>query len=217
MHILVSDLNSAQNLMNGMKTGNWIILYYANWCGHCQTFKPEWERLKTMMPAHINTAEAESEIIPQMPFQPQIQGYPTMKLYSNNKDIGDYNGEHSSNAILNHLKKVMSANKVTKSKNSTSTRMSIHGIHSHHRSKRHHRSHRSHRSHRHLKTQLATKDVFDEMKLESKRLKSLLSRTKVLNPARMHTPTQAVKYLEGSLRKNVKKTIRRKKVNTTTK
>lgn len=207
MHICVRDLNSAQNLMNGMRTGNWIILYYANWCGHCQQFKPEWERLKTMIPAHINTAEAESEIIPQMPIQPQIQGYPTMKLYSNNKDIGDYNGEHSSQAILNHLKKVMSANKAN------STKMSVRGIRGIHSNRRK----KHHRSHRHLKTQLATKDVFDEMKLESKRLNELLKRTKVLNPARMNTPTQAVKYLEGSLRKNVKKTIRHKRVRNTSK
>ena len=23
-----------------------VILYYAEWCGHCQRFKPEWAKLK---------------------------------------------------------------------------------------------------------------------------------------------------------------------------
>lgn len=187
MHIKVINLASAQNLMDRMRSGNWIILYYADWCGHCQDFKPEWERLKSMVPPHINTAEAESEIIPQMPMQPNIQGYPTMKLYTNNRDLGDYSGERSSAAILTHLKKVMTAAPVQSSSKKS----------------RHTRRRTIHRA------QFATTGVINEMKLESKRLKELLRRTKVLNPARMHTPTQAVKYLEGSLRKSMKKTQKR--------
>ena len=23
-----------------------VELYYANWCGHCNRFKPEWEKVK---------------------------------------------------------------------------------------------------------------------------------------------------------------------------
>jgi thioredoxin-like negative regulator of GroEL len=197
MHITVISPITAQNLENGMHSGNWIILYYADWCGHCKQFKPEWENLKSMVPSHINTAEIESENIQHMKSNPQIQGYPTMKLYSNNKDIGDYNGERSGNAILAHLKKSMKATmKLSKSKINmpTYTFKLTSSKHKHKRGVH--------------KSQLATQGIMNELVMESKRIKELLKKTKVLNPARMATPSQAVKYLQGSLRRSMKKTRR---------
>lgn len=107
MHITVVNSASAQNLQNRMNSGNWIILYYADWCGFCQQFKPEWEALKSRMPAHINTAEAESGVIPQFPNPPVVQGYPTIKLYKNSQDLGDYQGARTSGDILEYLNKTM--------------------------------------------------------------------------------------------------------------
>ena len=107
MHITVVNSASAQNLQNRMNSGNWIILYYADWCGFCQQFKPEWEALKSRMPAHINTAEAESGVIPQFSKPPVVQGYPTIKLYRNSQDLGDYQGARTSGDILEYLNKTM--------------------------------------------------------------------------------------------------------------
>jgi thioredoxin-like negative regulator of GroEL len=107
MHITVVNSASAQNLQNRMNSGNWIILYYADWCGFCQQFKPEWEALKSRMPAYINTAEAESGVIPQFPKPPVVQGYPTIKLYRNSQDLGDYQGARTSSDILEYLNKTM--------------------------------------------------------------------------------------------------------------
>ena len=28
--------------------GPLMIIYYAEWCGHCQRLKPEWKKLKKM-------------------------------------------------------------------------------------------------------------------------------------------------------------------------
>jgi thiol-disulfide isomerase/thioredoxin len=176
MHITVINVKTAQSLEDCMHKGNWIILYYANWCGHCKVFKPEWERLKSMVPEHINTAEIESEMIPQMPNKPQIQGFPTMKLYSNNKDIGDYNGERSGKAILTHLEKSMKASKSKKSNKSLGRKM-----------------------------KMATPGLMTALMNESKKLKALLKKTKVLNPARMSTPSQAARYLQRSLRRSMRK------------
>ena len=91
------------------KTG--VTLYYAEWCGHCQRFKPEWEKLKTMLKAkNIPVAEYEADNkggknpgkIPQ-----DIRGDPTIVV---NGEV--YNGERTAQAIM---RKVIGNNQVSNS------------------------------------------------------------------------------------------------------
>ena len=42
-----------------------MVLYYADWCGHCQTMKPEWQKVVNKMKNknNVNVAEVESNHI----------------------------------------------------------------------------------------------------------------------------------------------------------
>ena len=44
MNIKVNSPNDALNLSNLLKDGNWMVLYYAEWCSHCKSMKPEWKK-----------------------------------------------------------------------------------------------------------------------------------------------------------------------------
>ena len=59
MHFKVLSDSDAASLSSMLKSGNWMILYYADWCGHCKTMKPEWEKAtsKLTKSKHINIAE----------------------------------------------------------------------------------------------------------------------------------------------------------------
>ena len=83
--LVVKDKSSGQKLQDLIKgPGNVIVLYYADWCGHCVHFKPEWAKFKTLMarkhPNMCTVAEVEQSHLSNVPAA-QVEGYPTIKFY----------------------------------------------------------------------------------------------------------------------------------------
>ena len=91
MYINVASNNSASNLSNKISNGEWVVLYYADWCGHCTTMKPEWHKfIKHMKTSrnNINVASVNSDFVGDLKHKPVIDGYPSITMYINN----DYTG-----------------------------------------------------------------------------------------------------------------------------
>jgi hypothetical protein len=99
-----------------------VTLYYANWCGHCVTFKPEWKKFKKNIGdinekdtgVKIQTKEHEHSELEKMGGgkinDEDISGYPTLKIKltkgkdSKEYDYGDYgkrDGEYMTKFIKN--------------------------------------------------------------------------------------------------------------------
>lgn len=83
--LVVKDKQTGQKLQDLIKgPGNVIVLYYADWCGHCVRFKPEWAKFKTLMarkhPNMCTVAEVEQSHLSNVPAA-QVEGYPTIKFY----------------------------------------------------------------------------------------------------------------------------------------
>ena len=85
-----------------------LVLFYAPWCGHCKTMKPEYEKLKTKYKnnpkygvAMINCDENKDICTKK-----GINGFPTLKLYTNpSKDKSkEYNGPRTGIALESFLK-----------------------------------------------------------------------------------------------------------------
>jgi thiol-disulfide isomerase/thioredoxin len=82
---------------------------YANWCGHCQTLKPEWNKMKQMFKKNRNIQFIEFEEAQQDKLnkfkkkfpQLEINGYPTIFKINNKKQIEYYTG----NRITMDMKK----------------------------------------------------------------------------------------------------------------
>lgn len=91
MYVEVKTDEDASKLSNLLKTGNWMVLYYAEWCGHCQAMKPEWQKVVESMTAKhqaeqkINIADVISDQIPHLTHKPDIKGFPTINIYINGK------------------------------------------------------------------------------------------------------------------------------------
>ena len=103
MYINVGSSGDALNLSNLLKDGDWMVLYYADWCGHCQTMKPEWHKVVNKMKKNnnVNIAEIESNHIDNLIAKPKIQGFPTIKMYNNGKEVANFEDERVADKMEN--------------------------------------------------------------------------------------------------------------------
>ena len=140
MYLEVLNESDSRKFSNCLNNGNWIVLYYADWCGHCKQMKPEWEKLVDMFKGNqnINIADVESSYIDKLTMPPTIIGYPTIKMYNNGKHVADYEGireadpmakfaiSNSSKAkTLNTLKNITQNKRNNNSKKVTGNKVNI--------------------------------------------------------------------------------------------
>ncbi len=61
-----------------------LVLVYADWCGHCQTFKPIMDQLENTPGRTIQTARIRDDMFPKSSLQDvPIEGYPSLLLVKN--------------------------------------------------------------------------------------------------------------------------------------
>ena len=104
MFIKVSDLQSANKFKSETKKGYLIILYYANWCPHCQSMKPDWQRFsdKYKSPSsNINVAEVESEYLGMTGEQHKknVEGFPTIISCNRGNKTANFAGPRTTEDI----------------------------------------------------------------------------------------------------------------------
>jgi thioredoxin-like negative regulator of GroEL len=109
----------------------WVVLYYAEWCGHCTTFKPTWDELANKCKDKMNFAKIEQSNFnkKELGYNPSenIEGYPTIYLRKNGKDVEQYSGERSLEALEQYIDSNVSSDKKKKSPGSPSPRGSRRG------------------------------------------------------------------------------------------
>lgn len=92
-------------------------LFYANWCGHCNRFKPEWEKFKDKVNQlggkvgnkNVQVNEYEDNNLPTEGATingQNIRGYPTVKISvtSGDKKIEyEYDGKRKAEDLYHHI------------------------------------------------------------------------------------------------------------------
>ena len=85
-----------------------LVLFYADWCGHCKKLKPTWnecsEKAKKdgLNMVQINVGEG-TEKDKELTEKYEIDGYPTIILFKNGKAT-PYNGPRTEEGFLSALK-----------------------------------------------------------------------------------------------------------------
>jgi len=110
----ISITNKVKN-KSDIKNAN-IMLFYVDWCPHCKTAKPEWDKVrKTFDNKIINNymivfteynCTNETSEINELINKYDIQGYPTIKLIKDNQII-DFDAKPTTESIEYFLNNIL--------------------------------------------------------------------------------------------------------------
>ena len=94
-------------LEDEIATGKKLVLFYADWCGHCKKLKPEWDETakevnkkdKKMLKVNCGSgSEEEKEIMSKY----NIDGYPTIIVFDNGV-ASPYEGKRDKESFMSAL------------------------------------------------------------------------------------------------------------------
>lgn len=108
-HVVAPNARSVAAMNKRVEGGGAnLLLFHADWCGHCQTLKPEWERLKGMVSGFalaLNELEHTTlAFIGRKDLAPycNVAGYPTLMMFKG-QGRSQYAGPRTAEAIRDWL------------------------------------------------------------------------------------------------------------------
>jgi len=81
-----------------------VQLFFAEWCGHCKSFKPEWENLKIDLEKNdMKWEEYEADKNASKMEEENIKGFPTIRIIASGGKH-EYSGPRTADAIMVFIK-----------------------------------------------------------------------------------------------------------------
>jgi thiol-disulfide isomerase/thioredoxin len=81
-----------------------VVFFNTDWCGHCQNFKPKWEKLKQEMDGtkingvNVKFVSVDCDEKAELAKAYNVSGYPTIKCLTNNS-VAEFNDERTENKL----------------------------------------------------------------------------------------------------------------------
>lgn len=103
----------AENFEDEVSTveGKALVLFHAPWCGHCKKIMPQWDEATkaikdkpgvSMMKVECGSPQ-ENKSHASIMEKYGIQGYPTIKVFENGIESGEFEGKRSKEGLLSAL------------------------------------------------------------------------------------------------------------------
>ncbi|XP_014219857.1 protein disulfide-isomerase A6 homolog [Copidosoma floridanum] len=79
----------------------WIVEFYAPWCGHCKSLKPEYEKLAKALKGMIKVGAVNADEHKSLGSRFGVTGFPTIKIFgANKKKPEDYSGPRTAAGLI---------------------------------------------------------------------------------------------------------------------
>lgn len=104
--VVILDSSNFEHLTQastGSTTGDWLVKFYAPWCGHCKKMEPMYEELAQKLKGEVNVAKVDVPANRDLGTRFEIKGFPTLKFFSKGK-VYTYKGKRTVDDIIEFVK-----------------------------------------------------------------------------------------------------------------
>lgn len=109
--LLISDgfarvLELDDRFLDAKHNGEWLVMFYAPWCGHCKQLEPTWmeigDVMEEILPVHV--ARLDCTRYSSLSSSFGVRGFPTIKYLSGDLEY-EYRGARTKSDIIDFVKK----------------------------------------------------------------------------------------------------------------
>ena len=87
-----------------------VALFYADWCGHCKHFKPEFDKVQTELNGKSGKSGKKLKIVKvdctsnsDLSNKYNVRGFPTVKIFGSSNGESEYNGSRESEELKSYI------------------------------------------------------------------------------------------------------------------
>lgn len=81
-----------------------LVKFFAPWCGHCQAMEKDFEKAATKLKGTAVLADVDATKEEKLAQKYNVEGFPTIKLFSKGLEIANYNGERDVKSMISFVK-----------------------------------------------------------------------------------------------------------------
>ena len=99
----------AENFNKDLGSGKKLVLFYADWCGHCKKIHPAWDEAASQVNtdgvkmAKVNCGDSDNSSHAAIAKKYKVDGYPTIHLLNNGKIESEYEGGRDSSDFVSYI------------------------------------------------------------------------------------------------------------------
>mmetsp|Transcript_27688 Transcript_27688/g.54527 ORF Transcript_27688/g.54527 Transcript_27688/m.54527 type:complete len:507 (+) Transcript_27688:41-1561(+) len=99
VHLTDDDFESTIN-----SKSHGIVMFYAPWCGHCKSFKPEFGDAATQLAgSDVTVGALDATKHPKSAKKYGVEGYPTIWYFKDGKNVEKYEGGRTAKAVVDYI------------------------------------------------------------------------------------------------------------------